>query len=61
MPPEKRSRVFPTGNALLYIHHIGDLLGKVRPDVFTHHLEDLTPQGMGSTILPSGVKNAPFE
>ena len=30
-----------------HIHHIGDLLGKVRPNVFTHHLEDLTAQGHG--------------
>ena len=30
-----------------HIHHIGDLLGKVRPDVFAHHLEDLTAQGHG--------------
>ena len=32
---------------LQHVHHIGDLLGKVRPNVFTHHLEDLTPQGHG--------------
>ncbi|SCI73934.1 Uncharacterised protein [uncultured Clostridium sp.] len=30
-----------------HVHHIGDLLGKVRPDVFTHHLEDLAAQGHG--------------
>ena len=30
-----------------HVYHIGDLLGKVRSDVFTHHLEDLTPQGHG--------------
>lgn len=28
-----------------HVYHIGDLLGKFRPDVFTHHLEDLAPQG----------------
>jgi len=32
---------------LQHVYHIGDLLGKVRPNVFTHHLEDLTPQGHG--------------
>ena len=32
---------------LQHVYHIGDLLGKVCPDVFTHHLEDLTPQGHG--------------
>ena len=30
-----------------HVHHIGDLLGKVRPNVFTHHLEDLAAQGHG--------------
>ena len=30
-----------------HVYHIGDLLGKVRSDVFTHHLENLTPQGHG--------------
>ena len=30
-----------------HVHHIGDLLGEVRPNVFTHHLEDLAPQGHG--------------
>ena len=30
-----------------HVYHISDLLGKVCPDVFTHHLEDLTPQGHG--------------
>ena len=39
-----------------HVYHIGDLLGKVCPDVFTHHLEDLTPQGHGvhhSAVLPA--------
>ena len=30
-----------------HVYHIGDLLGEVRPNVFTHHLEDLAPQGHG--------------
>ena len=30
-----------------HVHHIGDLLGKVCPDVFTHHLENFTAQGHG--------------
>ena len=30
-----------------HIHHIGDLLGKVCPDIFTHHLENLAAQGHG--------------
>ena len=32
---------------LQHVYHIGDLLGEVRPNVFTHHLEDLAPQGHG--------------
>ena len=30
-----------------HVHDIGDLLGKVRPNIFTHHLKDLTAQGHG--------------
>ena len=32
---------------LQHVHHIGDLLSKVRPNVFTHHLKDLAAQGHG--------------
>ena len=42
-----RRKVLHLCRQLQHIHHIGDLLGKVRPNVFTHHLEDLTPQGHG--------------
>jgi len=42
-----RRKVLHLCRQFQHVHHIGDLLGKVRPDVFTHHLEDLTPQGHG--------------
>ncbi len=42
-----RRKVLHLCRQLQHVHHIGDLLGKVCPNVFTHHLEDLTPQGHG--------------
>ena len=42
-----RRKVLHLCRQLQHVHHIGDFLGKVRPNVFTHHLEDLTPQGHG--------------
>jgi len=42
-----RREVLHLCRQLQHIHHIGDPLGEVRPNVFTHHLEDLTPQGHG--------------
>ena len=42
-----RWKVLYLRRQLQHIHHIGDLLGEVRPNVFTHHLEDLTPQWHG--------------
>ena len=42
-----RRKVLHLCRQLQHIHHIGDLLGEVRPNVFTHHLENFTAQVHG--------------
>ena len=46
---------------LQHIHHIGDLWQGL-PLTYSRIISKISQRrGMGSTILPSGVKNAPFE